>query len=135
MATALVSTGVQFPDLTIQTTAASGGVTSLTAGNGITVSASTGAVTVSQNIYTGTTVNNTSYPVGTYVLAGDGIGTLGAFNTTGNLWVKSDGASMLVSSSSPGVAYSAVTGTWRQRGLTYANQSPCVPQIMLQRTA
>jgi hypothetical protein len=50
MATALVSTGVQFPDSTIQTTAASGGVTSVSASGGITVSASTGAVTISQGL-------------------------------------------------------------------------------------
>jgi hypothetical protein len=111
------------------------GVTSLTAGNGITVSASTGAVTVSQNIYTGTTVSNTSYPVGTYVLAGDGDGTTNAFNKTNNLWVRNDGASMLLFASSPGGSYSAVTGTWRQRGQTYANQSPCIGQMMVQRVA
>lgn len=116
-------------------TPASSGVTSLTAGNGITVSASTGSVTVSQNIYTGTTVNNTSYPIGTYVLAGDAQNVNPAFNTTGNLWVKSDGFSMILSLSSPGGSYSAVTGTWRNRGRTYADQSPCTPQVMLQRVA
>ena len=60
--------GVKFPDGTTQTTAATGGgVTSLTAGNGITVSASTGAVTVNQDIYTGSSATNTSYPIGTVI--------------------------------------------------------------------
>ena len=53
----------------------SGGVTSLAAGSGIAVSASTGAVTVSLDFYTGTTAANSSYPIGSYigsVFNGDG---------------------------------------------------------------
>ncbi len=79
MPTSLVSTGVQFPNNTIQTTAANGtvtsvtisagtglsgggtitssgtisltnaGVTSISAGTGITVSASTGSITISSS--------------------------------------------------------------------------------------
>jgi hypothetical protein len=45
MATKLSNTGVVFPDLTTQTTAATTGVTSAVAGTGVSVSAATGAVT------------------------------------------------------------------------------------------
>jgi len=46
----------------------SGGVTSVSAGNGIAVSGTT-AVTVSLDFYTGSSSTNTSYPIGSYVCA------------------------------------------------------------------
>ena len=91
----------------------SGGVTSLAAGNGITVSASTGAVTVSQDFYTGTVNTNTSYPIGSYVFVGGwntccyGQGLNGSniiYNNTGALKLNTPGT--------------ALTGTWRGRGAT-----------------
>jgi hypothetical protein len=96
-----------------------GGVTSLAAGNGITVSGSTGAVTVSQDVYTGTSAGNTSYPVGTVVAAYSGTG---CWNST---WSLAQSKTLYVLNSgtyginaySPGGGWSALTGTWRLRGL------------------
>jgi hypothetical protein len=113
---------------------ASSGVTSLTAGNGITVSASTGAVTVSQNIYTGSTTTNTSYPVGTICTAfvNDGTYTL---NQTNNIWVNNSNPQTLAySTNNPGV-YTAVTGTWRTRGRTFGDFACGVPAVLIQRVA
>ncbi len=97
--------------------AVSGGVTSISAGNGISVSASTGAVTVSLNYYTGTTANNTSYPIGSY-----GVLYITSINP-GRIFLNATRA-MYVGVSNPeyfsdnsGVG-SAVAGTWRSRGAT-----------------
>jgi hypothetical protein len=93
----------------------SGGVTSLAAGNGIAVSASTGAVTVSQDIYTGTSDANTSYPIGSYVVGSIG-GCCGtAQNTTLSPRAYNSGISYANGSS-------FLAGTWRIRGYTGGNQ-------------
>jgi hypothetical protein len=115
-------------DGTVWTSAAppSSGVTSLVAGNGITVSAATGAVTVSQNIYTGSSATNTSFPIGSVVLAAD-VETCAAFiplNDTLNLYVYTSNGTTnntfkFVSTNlnnAPGAGYTALTGTWRNRG-------------------
>lgn len=87
-------------------------VTSITAGNGIAVSASTGAVTVSQDIYTGTSASNTSYPIGSYVISnvwtdltsgGNIASTVSPRTTGGTVFTLSGGGSTLA-------------GTWRNRG-------------------
>jgi hypothetical protein len=93
----------------------SGGVTSIAAGNGIAVSASTGAVTVSQNIYTGTSDANTSYPIGSYV-----VGTIGACCST------NQNATLSPRVYESRISYvngsSFLAGTWRIRGFTGGNQ-------------
>jgi len=86
-----------------------GGVTSLTAGNGITVSGATGAVTISQDIYTGSTNTNTSYPIGSYLFVSDQNSNNPLNNTTVTVY------------NSSGVWYTfntgtAVAGTWKTRG-------------------
>jgi hypothetical protein len=106
-----------------------GGVTSLTAGNGITVSASTGAVTVSQDIYTGSTQLNTSYPIGTTVNALDQDGCVTTFqNTSRALYVQSGNAFFAFRTTGT-PAGSALTGTWRARGQSQGNY------YIFQRTA
>ena len=95
----------------------SGGVTSLAAGNGIAVSASTGAVTVSLDFYTGTSSANTSYPIGSYlanIANGDG-----CVYTPPDLNGSFPGSGLRLASGSlyygPATG-SAVAGTWRSRG-------------------
>jgi hypothetical protein len=72
MATSINSSGITFPDATTQTTAyvAGGGVTSITAGNGISVNASTGAVTVTNSLYA-----PTYNQVGSYIIGQSSTGT------------------------------------------------------------
>lgn len=101
--------------------APSGGVTSLAAGNGITVSASTGAVTVSQDIYTGSSSTNTSYPIGTYLLS--------TLNSNSPATAINSSVTLYVSSPYVQSSGSALTGTWRTRGYCVA------PGTLIQRTA
>jgi hypothetical protein len=110
---------------------ASSGVTSLTAGNGITVSASTGAVTVSQDIYTGTTSGNTSYPIGTCLFVS--FGTSYALTTARTLYFATNDA---YAQDVAGGGRSALTGTWRTRGILNYSYS-CSGFIfgLIQRTA
>jgi hypothetical protein len=107
----------------------SSGVTSAVAGNGITVSSATGAVTISQNIYTGSDQNNTSYPIGSY---------LACVNFTGQT-IKNASQTLTNNSVNNYAFYcaggggSTISGTWRQRGNT---GSSCIYAIELfQRTA
>jgi len=109
----------------------SGGVTSLTAGNGITVSASTGAVTVSQDFYTGTTQTNTSYPIGSYVCAQvDSNATSTPMNSSRTLY----GGTGTVYQPTNIASGSALTGTWRSRGWTTDSSCNNVTALF-QRTA
>lgn len=110
----------------------SSGVTSLSAGNGIAVSGSTGSVTVSQNIYTGSSASNTSFPVGSYLSVEDGQNS-GVLNAQSNLWVDSSSNRYRTSSSTPGGSWSQVTGTWRNCGYTGNDQSPGIPYMLVQR--
>jgi len=111
--------------------APAGGVTSLAAGNGITVSASTGAVTVSQDIYTGSTANNTSFPIGT-VLSVQRTGT--AVNgTTVTIYVANSVPSGYDFSSGGGK--SALSGTWRARGQNASSAGCNEYYYLYQRTA
>jgi hypothetical protein len=90
------------------------GVTSLAAGGGITVSASTGAVTVSQDFYTGTTTTNTSYPIGSYVF-GYVPSCCGAPTANATVIVKNDAGFFKTDSGT------TLTGTWRSRGRNASN--------------
>jgi len=96
----------------------SGGVTSLAAGNGIAVSASTGAVTVSLDFYTGTTAANTSYPIGSYIgniYNGDGC----VYATpTANASMPGSGLRYEGTNFQYGTGTTAIAGTWRNRSGT-----------------
>ena len=112
--------------------APAGGVTSLAAGNGITVSGSTGAVTVSQDIYTGTTVANATYPIGSYVFVHD-VASAGPYTVNSTLTIWSPGANAFrFGSASTGGSSVALTGTWRVRG---NNSTSGDGQFLAQRTA
>jgi hypothetical protein len=63
MATKLTNSGITFPDLTTLATVPPAGVTSVSAGTGISVSASTGAVTISA-------VAPSAGSIGSYIMAG-----------------------------------------------------------------
>lgn len=128
MAITVGGTSITFSDATTQTTAGlTTAVTSAVAGNGITVSGATGAVTISQDIYTGSNLANLSYPVGSY---------LACVSFNGNQ-VKNASAAVNNSSGDSYQFYiggggSAVSGTWRVRGDCGGS---CYPINLVQRTA
>lgn len=117
--------------------ATAGGVTSAVAGNGITVSSATGAVTISQDIYTGSTATNTSYPIGSYVCARS-INTGTQVNSSATLYGATTTGIVMFVGSSGGSGSSALTGTWRARGESGEGSAPgCDTYIftIFQRTA
>jgi hypothetical protein len=97
-------------------TSASSVVTSAVAGNGITVSGATGAVTISQDIYTGSTYNYTSYPIGTYLYITNQA-VYPSINGTQTIKVSSAEQTVFYAGSNPygGTEYT-LAGTWRSRG-------------------
>jgi hypothetical protein len=140
------------------------GVTSIVAGTGISINTSTGAVTItnastangtvtsvsgtngltgtvttsgslSLDYYTGTTVNNTSYPIGSYLLIGysGGAGFVNQNASTPSLYSPpSAGSGSVTYSVSQGSGSSALSGTWRSRGQPDGNTTPIA---LIQRTA
>ena len=113
----------------------SGGVTSLAAGNGIAVSASTGAVTVSLDFYTGTTVANTSYPVGTYigsVQSGDGCSYS---NPAPNANLPGLGLRITGDNFKYGAGTTGIAGTWRSRSSLFTPSVGSSTLILIQRVA
>lgn len=99
MSTSINSSGITFPDATTQTTAATAGVTSIVAGNGISISGSTGAVTVTNALYT-----PSFNQVGTYST------NIGANNTL------QPGTNYTASASGISNQAGTATGTWRCMG-------------------
>jgi len=113
------------------TIASTGAVSSVIAGNGITVSSTTGNVTVSQDFYTGTNVNNTSFPIGSYVLITD---SNYSKNATATPYVATNppyNATVFYPSTS-GLPQNACSGTWRARG---SIPIPCTNATLSQRVA
>lgn len=122
------------------TPANSGGtVTSIVAGSGLTGGTITSSGTIALDVYTGTTVNNTSYPYGAYLLV-----TTGYFryDINSSQPVYTPGTS----GGSPGFANnantgsSAVAGTWRLRGwssdtATVGGETATAYFYLMQRTA
>jgi hypothetical protein len=107
----------------------SGGVTSLAAGNGIAVSASTGAVTVSLDFYTGTDSANASYPIGSYLSnIANGDGCTYTAPTLNNAF---PGSGLRYYSGSlifgPAIG-TAIAGTWRSRGNQFAGAAVSMAQ-------
>ena len=92
-------------------TSGSAGVTSAVAGNGIAVSSATGAVTISLDYYTGTTLLNTSYPIGSYLFLVNG--NSGSSNTSIPNMRVNTAYSYFQNATAGGTALS---GTWRWRG-------------------
>jgi hypothetical protein len=128
----------------ISQAASSSGVTSLaSADTSLTVSGSTGAVTVKQNLYTGTSFQNTSYPIGSIIVLADSNGSTSSSNYSVNkivpqtIYTPANGAtwslSAVVFNSSQGTGSVAIAGTWQIRGTT--GTAACVPALIIQRTA
>ena len=115
MGTKLSINGITFGDASVQNTAATTGVTSLTAGSGISVSGATGAVTVSAtgggtvtsvatgNGLSGGTINST----GTLSIASPDFNTVGSY-CYGRFKALGGGAASTITS---GRNYSVGTGT------------------------
>jgi hypothetical protein len=89
------------------TAPAAGGVTSITAGNGLTGGTITTTGTIALDYYTGSTANNTSFPIGSYVLAS---GTSGWPNNNSTVTLYSNTNTYTTGSGS------SLAGTWRARG-------------------
>ena len=98
MAVTLGSTGITFPDATTQTTAATGGVTSL---NG-----QTGAIT-----------NTTAGVIGSYFLNSAGASGQTMFGTVA-------GSTLVYSNSSGNPVSAGFSGTWRLLGKSLFGDSP-----------
>ena len=112
----------------------SSGVTSAVAGNGITVSGATGAVTISQDFYTGSSSTNTSFPISSYLFA---IGTTATTlrNASSALYystISPQGNGVYQFGSANGVALS---GTWRTRGVNGFLYCCTTGIYLMQRTA
>jgi hypothetical protein len=113
-----------------------GGVTSITAGNGLTGGTITSSGTIALDYYTGTSGTNTSYPLGSYVL---GQGGANAFSTNINASATiytPNSAGLYFTRNSGGGSSAALSGTWRARGSGYTSLL-CgqVTSTLFQRTA
>lgn len=109
---------------------AANGVTSAVAGNGISVSSSTGAVTFSLDVYNGTTQTNTSLAVGSYVVAQTSSTTIYNIYTSLSVWSPPSSGSFVFFTYNAGG--SAMSGTWRTMGLISLGE---VATFLMRRTA
>lgn len=103
MSVSLVSTGIKFPDSTIQTTAASGGVTSVATGTGLTG----GTITTSGTISLVTTVG----AVGTYAFM-----RLTGTQVTTNPGNTTAGSNLRYCNALTANASTVPSGTWQCNG-------------------
>ena len=95
----------------------SGGVTSVSGGVGIAVSANTGAVTISQDIYTGSTTNNATYPVGSTLLVFDEASSGSPnVNASVTVWSAPSSGGKRLGNTGMGTGSVQLTGTFRARG-------------------
>jgi len=131
MGTKVGLTGITFGDATVQNTAAVTGVTSLTAGSGISLSGSTGAVTVT-NSAQGTTYsagNGLSLSSTTFSVAAPGFNTVGSYcfitfnatfasgsNYSAGAYNTSGIGSGAIGASSGTAVSNNLSGTWKYLG-------------------
>lgn len=90
-------------------------VTSAVAGSGIAVSAATGAVTFSQDIYTGSSSSNLDFPVGTIIAVH--ATAAGTYTRNNTITPYVDSSLVANAGYSDTVSGTALTGTWHLRGL------------------
>jgi len=100
---------------TWQSVAPALGVTSIIAGTGLTGGTITSAGTIALDFYTGTTVNNSSYPIGSYISVRDDSSGWNV-NSTFTIFSPPTAGSQDFKPASQGTGSSALTGTWRSRG-------------------
>jgi hypothetical protein len=106
----------------------SGGVTSITAGNGLTGGTITSSGTIALDYYTGTASNNTSFPLGSYLIFA---GTTNSAVATSFVPKTQSGSNRFNTTNSDTVA-----GTWRSRGLISAEAGcPTLFFYLVQRVA
>ena len=110
----------------------SGGVTSITAGNGLTGGTITSTGTIALDFYTGTSVTNTSYPIGSYVHSSSNANV----NVSQTLYSPPTSGGLQIAASSQGSGSGALAGTWRARGIAYTNYAcGLICGSLFQRTA
>lgn len=105
-----------------------GGVTSVSAGNGIAVTGTT-AVTVALDFYTGSTANNTSFPIGSYL-----------HYTSSTQYNNNASVTITTNTTYFSTGGTALSGTWRSRGGVNGTitMNPCIGNLyvyLVQRTA
>lgn len=88
----------------------SGGVTSITAGNGLTGGTITTSGTIALDFYTGSVSTNTSFPIGSYLYSQNGTAGL---NNNASRTLYAGAGNRITDSSGVG---SAISGTWVARG-------------------
>jgi hypothetical protein len=130
-----VSVSASTGSVTITGTGGSGTVTSVATGNGLTGGTITTSGTISLDYYNGTTSNNTSYPVGSYVWVGLGVqgGAAKAMNanlTTLYGYTASPLNCGITETNAGGGGAAAISGTWKTRGCDGGSS-----QLLAQRTA
>jgi hypothetical protein len=104
------------------------GVTSITAGDGLTGGVITTSGTIALDYYTGSTSNNTSFPLGSYVIIRNNTNSAIA---TSLICKVSSGANAFTPDGT-----STVAGTWRSRGLSGIEYScPVNFSYLVQRIA
>ncbi len=125
-----VSVSASTGAVTITGTGGSGTVTSVATGNGLTGGTITTSGTISLDYYTGSTAQNTSYPVGSYLWSNPG-GAIPNMNATVTLYCPPNAAlPYLYYNASGGTASVALSGTWRSRGCGISGD-----MVFAQRTA
>ena len=102
-----------------------GGVTSVSAGNGIAVSGTT-AVTVSLDFYTGSSSTNTSFPVGSYVCLNSN-SCIGIPNLNASATIYLGGTSAYYWANTT-YSSTSLSGTWRSRGRTGSGENATLMQ-------
>jgi hypothetical protein len=134
---AVAGTGVSVSAATGAVTFTNSGVTSIVAGSGISISGGTGAVTVtnsaqgatysagagislsgttfSQDIYTGSSQSNTSFPIGSYLYCVGGVPPSNQAAAVKVFYPNNYFGSFTVTNAS-GAGIAALSGTWRARG-------------------
>ena len=129
-----VSVSASTGSVTITGTGGSGTVTSVATGNGLTGGTITTSGTISLDYYTGSALQYTSYPIGSYLLMNRGGGGT-AMNLNGSIAVycpENGNTSNCNYGASTGGGSVALSGTWRGRGMPDQNLTGI---SLLQRTA
>lgn len=106
------------------------GVTNVATGNGLTGGPITSTGTISLDFYTGTTANNSSYPIGSYLLSAGNSVVMNA--SVSPLYTGGGGSPGFVYMGNPGGSPTSIAGTWRVRGTA---NSGCYGGVLLQRAA
>lgn len=118
-----------------------GGVTSITAGTGLTGGTITTTGTIALDVYNGSTANYSTYPIGTNIMC-QRSGNAFTFAVSNNaaaptIYSAPSSGSYTFSTTSPGGGAVALAGTWRGRGIAYFAGSCCAytGYTLVQRTA